>query len=106
MGKMARIGRLSVAFTPSAPVGATELFAGRTDQIMRCVTAIIQRGLHIVVYGERGVGKTSLANVLPAIITEANIPGLVAVRVDCNTQDDFSSLWRKIFREMRAEWRD
>jgi energy-coupling factor transporter ATP-binding protein EcfA2 len=97
---------LSSAFTPAAPVGDAELFTGRTDQVMRCISAIFQRGLHIVVYGERGVGKTSLANVLPKLIAGVNRPQLVAARVDCNVDDGFTSLWRKIFRELRADWRD
>lgn len=106
IGKLVRLAKLSAAFTPAAPVGGADFLAGRTDQIMTCVTSIFQRGLHIVVYGERGVGKTSLANVLPEIIAAVELPGLAAVRVDCNSSDSFSSLWNKIFRELRAEWLD
>jgi Cdc6-like AAA superfamily ATPase len=106
MGKYVRIARLNRAFRPSAPVDSTALFSGRTDQVMRCLTAVFQAGRHIVVYGERGVGKTSLANILPEVVTEADESGLIAVRVDCNYNDTYDSLWRTIFRDMDEAWDD
>jgi Cdc6-like AAA superfamily ATPase len=99
LGKTHRLFQVSRAFTPAAPVGSFSLFAGRFDQVSSCLDAISQAGLHIAVYGERGVGKTSLANVLPAIITAAEIPQLGAVRVDCNTNDTYATIWCKVFRE-------
>jgi len=65
---------------------------------MQCISSIFQRGLHIALYGERGVGKTSLANILPKLM---NVDKLSAVRVDCSTKDTFQSLWRKILRELK-----
>jgi Cdc6-like AAA superfamily ATPase len=102
--KVQRIVQLAQIFTPAAPVRDVDLFAGRNTQVMECISDIFQPGLHIAIYGERGVGKTSLANVLPKIIQEAERPGLKAVRVDCNTADTFSSLWRKIFRDLEEPW--
>jgi Cdc6-like AAA superfamily ATPase len=98
--KLRRLAQVSHAFTPAAPVGDVALFAGRLDQVMTCMDAVFQQGLHVAVYGERGVGKTSLANVLPKIITQADVPELSAIRVDCNTNDTYDSIWRKIFREL------
>lgn len=103
VAKVQRLAQVSRAFTPAAPVGNYGLFAGRFDQIRSCLDAFNQRGLHIAVYGERGVGKTSLANVLPVIIMGAEIEEIGAVRVDCNTNDNYSTIWRKVFREIR-EW--
>ena len=48
------------------------------------------------------MGKTSLANVLPTLIMSAELPNLGAVRVDCNTNDTYSSIWRKVFRELSS----
>jgi Cdc6-like AAA superfamily ATPase len=96
-----RLYEVSHAFTPAAPVGDASLFAGRLDQVFSVMDAFSQRGLHVAVYGERGVGKTSLANVLPKIITDAEVPSLSALRVDCNTNDTYDSIWRKIFRGLR-----
>jgi Cdc6-like AAA superfamily ATPase len=100
MAKVRRLAQVSRAFTPAAPVDNYSLFAGRLDQMHACLDAFSQKGLHIAVYGERGVGKTSLANVLPMIIMGAELPHLGAVRVDCNTNDSYASIWRKVFREL------
>lgn len=54
----------SAVFTPAVPISSDSLFAGRSTQISKLVDAINQRGQHAVLFGERGVGKTSLANVL------------------------------------------
>ena len=57
--------RIHEAFSPSAPIDKQRsLFAGRTRQIDRLLGAIFQRGQHAIIFGERGVGKTSLANLL------------------------------------------
>jgi len=105
-GKITRMSRLAQAFTPRAPVVQRDLFAGRHRQLARCLMALGQPGLHVAVYGERGVGKTSLANVLPAWITELNRPDVRAVRINCDVEDNFSSIWTKAFRELRDPWRE
>lgn len=48
-------------FTPGSPVNERDLFSGRIEQIQSVLDAVTQRGYHAVLYGERGVGKTSLA---------------------------------------------
>jgi Cdc6-like AAA superfamily ATPase len=98
--KLVRLAQVSHAFTPAAPVDDTRLWADRPDEVFRCMDALWQKGLHVAVYGERGVGKTSLANVLPKLIKDPRMPYLDAVRVDCNTQDGFRSIWRKVFRAL------
>jgi Cdc6-like AAA superfamily ATPase len=98
--RMIRAARLNHAFTPAAPVHSASLFAGRSEQLVQCIGAIFQPGLHVALYGERGVGKTSLANVIPAMIESSELPELGAVRIDCNTQDNYSSIWKKVFREL------
>jgi AAA domain len=103
LGKLRRLAQVSQAFTPAAPVDDYTLFAGRLDQVSSCMDAFAQKGLHIAVYGERGVGKTSLANVLPAIIKAADIPQLGAVRVNCNTNDSYAAIWRKVLRELGVQ---
>ena len=87
-GKLRRYARVGEVFTPGAPVDRFALFAGRTPQIMSVVDAINQRGQHVVLYGERGVGKTSLANILAEVfwVQETGRP-LWAVKVNCTTQE-------------------
>jgi Cdc6-like AAA superfamily ATPase len=85
-------------FTPTIPVSEQSLFAGRMNEIRRVVDVINQRGRHAVIYGERGVGKTSLANVISTKFTSGR--EVVAPRVNCDGTDSFSSLWRKVFSEV------
>jgi AAA ATPase domain len=81
-------------FTPAVPVSDRDLFIGRIEEIRRLVDAINQRGQHAAIFGNRGVGKTSLANIISSKLT-ANVP-IVAPHVTCNTTDDFRSLWRAV----------
>jgi hypothetical protein len=62
--KWARYARVAEVFTPGAPIDSLDLFAGRLEQIKDVLSAVAQRGQHIVLYGERGVEKTSLANIV------------------------------------------
>ena len=50
------------SFSPGAPIDDLNLLAGRIHQIEQMVDAVVQRGHHAILYGERGVGKSSLAN--------------------------------------------
>ena len=86
-------------FTPSAPIGIAELFAGRQSQIGRLVDVVAERGRHAIIYGEPGVGKTSIAQVLRYVIP-ARAPQIRYIRKAAFSSDTFSSLWLSIFREM------
>jgi Cdc6-like AAA superfamily ATPase len=98
--KLQRIARVAQAFTPSAPVDRLALFAGRFAQINDVVSAVTNRGQHAALYGERGVGKTSLANVLAELFALPDLPDYQAALVNCNTEDSFESLWRNVFRDL------
>jgi Cdc6-like AAA superfamily ATPase len=99
--KLTRRMALNRAFTPSTPVSTRAAFSGRIDQIMQITSAVVQPGRHAILYGERGVGKTSLANILSDLLvrTEDDFRNL-AVRVNCSVSDDFRSIWSKIFAEL------
>lgn len=101
--KMRRYGKLSSVFTPGSPVHRRDLFAGRFDQIMQMTAALSQPGQHVVLYGERGVGKTSLANVLTDFVYPAGDHILESARVNCTTQDDFKGIWLKVLRNAHLD---
>jgi AAA ATPase-like protein len=86
-------------FTPGAPINERDLFAGRIDQANAILDAISQRGYHAILYGERGVGKTSLSNVLSAFLHDRKRRFLVP-RINCDATDNYSSLWRKQFQDI------
>ena len=88
------------AFSPGAPVQEKDLFAGRGPQISALEDAVIQRGRHAILYGERGVGKTSLANIIGLVMGGRPRGELIYVRVNADPTDTFSSLWRKVFKRL------
>jgi hypothetical protein len=52
-------------------------------------------------FGERGVGKTSLAKTLVDMLRGAGITPLSSGTINCDGTDDFSKLWHKVFRELQ-----
>src|SRR3989304_3134013 len=92
---------LSRVFTPAAPIDRAALFAGRRAELNATIDAVNQRGQHAVIYGERGVGKTSLANVisdhLEALQKDTRI---ICPRANCTADDEFSSIWRMVFQQI------
>jgi energy-coupling factor transporter ATP-binding protein EcfA2 len=92
-----RMRLVSEAFRPSAPIDRRSLFSGRADQISEIFSVVAQPGQHAVVYGERGVGKTSLATVAAQLLSGANV---LTARAICDAGDDFGSVWRKALDEI------
>lgn len=86
-------------FSPSAPVDEGALFAGRAPEISKLIEAILERGKHVILYGERGVGKTSLAQVFSHLFPSF-VHKVVLIREQVDPSDDFSSIWRKVFKDI------
>jgi energy-coupling factor transporter ATP-binding protein EcfA2 len=100
--KLRRIARVAEIFTPGAPIDSLALFGGRMEQVLDVLNTVGQRGQHVMLYGERGVGKTSLANVLSDVFAARDLGAIGSVKVNCHTNDEFSSIWANIFRELEA----
>jgi len=86
-------------FSPGAPVDERALLAGRSSQIDQLLDAVLQRGQHAILYGERGVGKSSLANVFATKLFGPT-RAIQIVHVNCHPDDDFDAVWRKVFRRI------
>lgn len=99
--KFRRIATLGQAFRPGTPVDTQDLFAGRTKQMNELLQSILQPHTHAIVFGERGVGKTSLVTVVGAALPHiAKAAGLAqytphVVRENCASGDTFSTIWRR-----------
>jgi hypothetical protein len=95
-------------FLPRTPINNKELFAGRWDELTSVADCVNQAGLHVVIYGERGVGKTSLANVIDPTICALDhfgkdnefVPERIIVKTVTTTGDTFSSIWVKLFHDI------
>ena len=90
-------------FTPGAPINEKDLLAGRSEQVEKIIDAVSQRGCHAILYGERGVGKTSLSNMISAFL--ANRLSFVISRTNCDVSDSYSSLWTKALKDIDASKR-
>lgn len=99
----ARRKTLFEVFTPSSAVDIPEIFRGRSDQLLRLQDVVVQKGQHAVIYGERGVGKTSLAKVSRVMAASDR---MFTAHVTCSSSDSFTSIWRNIFSDIRISTRD
>lgn len=79
-------------FTPHTPVDEISHFFGREDEAARLVSVINSPGQHILVYGDRGVGKTSLAKTTCNILLHKIQKGHHFEK-RCDSSDTFSSLF-------------
>jgi Cdc6-like AAA superfamily ATPase len=89
-------------FTPSAPIDENDLFAGRAHEINQIIEATLQRGQHAIVYGERGVGKTSLAKTFSVRLIRPT-KSLSSVMVNCDPADTFHTLWQKVYQDLAQQ---
>ncbi|KAA9013018.1 ATP-binding protein [Sphingobium limneticum] len=85
--------QLREAFTPSQPVSRISMFAGREAVLTRLIRAIEDQQLHVVVYGERGIGKTSLLRILTRLADEAKY---IVCYTSCGENSNFSDMFRSI----------
>ena len=98
--------RLNKAFTPNRPIDLPEFLAGRRNLLYRAYDAARTAGLHIVLFGERGTGKTSVARVLAYNLQEPDREdGYRAILVSCNSSDDYSTIWKKASQEILLKQR-
>ena len=93
-------GRLSNAFMPATAINRKDFFRGRKAYLRRILDTVNEAGKHAVIYGERGVGKTSLANVIAAFLEPYSSEEITSFKVNCNQQSSFDSIWRNFFRDL------
>jgi hypothetical protein len=106
--------RAATVFQPRRPITTRDLFAGRWNELTEISDAVHQPGLHVVIYGERGVGKTSLANVVSPTIWVLDghdpeddpaaadaIPERLVLKAVTASGDSFSTLWHRILADVQ-----
>jgi histone H3/H4 len=89
-------------FSPASPINEVALIAGRKAQIEQLTDAVFEKGRHAILFGERGVGKTSLGNTFHMMFA-SGMRSIVSIRKPAFPTDDFSSLWRRVFNEMTVD---
>ena len=95
---MARLGEV---FTPTRPITTQGLLAGRLDMLYHLYDDVLTPAKHVLLYGDRGVGKSSIARVLTAVSQEPHDPnGRRSIFILCDSNDTYGSIWRKVFQEI------
>lgn len=85
------------AFTPSQPVLSHRMFAGRTEVLRMLIRSIEDQRLHVILYGDRGIGKTSLLHVLAQLARDARY---IVRYTSCGEETEFSDMMRSIARDI------
>ena len=88
---------LNDAFTPAQPVTERRRFAGRLDILVRLISALEDQRAHVVLYGERGIGKTSLVHVLAGIARDSRYHVAYA---SCGAGARFQDVFRSVLQDI------
>lgn len=89
--------RLGKAYPVSQPVSDLRQFAGRRDLLTSVIRSIEERRMHVVLYGDRGIGKTSLLHIITLLAKDARY----LVRYSsCSASSDLDSTFRAIAEDI------
>lgn len=89
--------RLRAAFTPSRPVLDAAMFAGRRALLTHVIRSIEDQQLHVVLFGPRGIGKTSTLHILCQIAQDARY---LVRYTSCGEQVQFDDMFRAILDDI------
>ena len=93
--------RVLESFTPTRPIDLPDLLSGRLHLLKRLLRDILTQSQHVLLYGDRGVGKTSIARVLSILAQDGDNPnGRRSITVSCDSHDTYGSIWKKVFQEI------
>jgi hypothetical protein len=88
---------LSDVFTPTRPQRSARRLTGRHHELSRIFRALALERSHVVLYGERGRGKTSIVNLVAG---SARSAGYMVARYACSTESDFDDIVRGLTRDL------
>lgn len=95
--------QLRKAFTPARPVMDPAMFAGRTDLLHTLIRAIEDQYLHVVLFGPRGIGKTSTLHVLCGIARDSRY---IVRYMSCGERTHFDALFRAVLTDVPLLFHD
>ncbi|MBP2314979.1 ATP-binding protein [Azospirillum soli] len=95
-------GLLREAFTPTRPKQQlNSLFIGRTDTMKRIISAIEEERAHVILFGDRGRGKTSVANAIEKIAGQA---GYLSLKLTCSAELSFEDIFRHFLKKIPSTY--
>ena len=87
---------LALVYTPGTPIEDPDLFSGREELLDDLRAELPVAGVHLVLYGERGVGKSSLWNVL---LTDRKVE-----QHSASSSDDFVSIFLRALEALGEQF--
>jgi len=88
---------LREVFTPTRPQRSSRRVSGRQTELLRIFRAIALDRAHVVLYGERGRGKTSLVNL---VASAARSSGYMVGRYTCSFDSRSEDIVRGLVRDL------
>lgn len=85
-------------FCPSAPMSDPKRFVGREEECLELSRAILAPGRHVVIYGDRGVGKTSAARLVTDSLRKKDKFRIIEYR--CGERDNYTSISYKLLNKL------
>ncbi len=92
--------RIHAVLFPSSPIQSHEFLFGRDGQLDRIRRALMAPGRQVFIYGERGVGKSSLAG---AAAAEVQCADAVPLHASCGSSSTFTGVIWNLIRATAAE---
>lgn len=88
----------SQIFTPHTPINEEDLLNGRDAVLNRVIDVVFQEGQHALIYGERGVGKSSIANIIKDKVF-SRTKSFKVIKRSCTTEHDYKLIWQHLFTD-------
>ena len=85
--------KLRNIFTPTQPVADPQMFAGRRDILGNLISTLEDQKSHVILFGDRGVGKTSVLRMLSRAAKDAKY---IVVYYSCGATSDFTETFRAV----------
>jgi hypothetical protein len=86
-------------FTPTRPRSGRRTLVGRQVEVARILDAVCEDGAHVVLYAERGRGKTSLSNLA---IEGMRRRGIIVARYACEASSQFDTILHGLAADLPA----
>lgn len=84
-------------FTPFTPISNLTFFQGRKVEMHKGLSALNTPGQHLLLFGDRGVGKSSLANIISNQLVD--ITGRKLIKKSCSSSDSFETIVEDVLLE-------
>lgn len=90
---------LAEVFTPTRPKIGEQHLAGRSLEVQKILNALLEERAHVVLYSERGRGKTSLSNSVVAALRRHEV---AVARYTCDAASSYEDIIRGLLRDLPA----